>query len=190
MRLVCAIVVLCLAMHSIAATGGKPTCNSHTNYTLCTEQKGCSWCGSKDFVYPNGVCYETGSGTCCVANQTLNYYCSPSALICTAGQVCNVVADPNEFDPECLASSCCTKEDPVWCGGDGNLCYPKGTQCCDNLGGTCNGTSVCCGTEYTGLACCDPHFSSCCESPDGYSHWCCPLDQECDPDNWCTGKAQ
>ncbi|CUG20870.1 Hypothetical protein, putative, partial [Bodo saltans] len=139
----------------------------------------CEWCGNESQSYPDSACYERGAGlSCCSAKQT-NDMCFNSVQICTESQTCYQEPSDTGFGL-CLVPMCCGDPTPTPCTP---TCIAADGVCCGG-GLSCNAGQSCCGGEEVGFACCD-EGASCCSTPDGYDHWCCPANQQCNINGGC-----
>ena len=157
-------------------------CAQYRQYEACASQEACDWCGNKSFSPPTALCYKKNPALTCCAETVIpaNFFCAPTAKLCNSTSKCSVEMHETSYGP-CPSTACCPDSHPVPCDGE---CLTVGSQCCGG-GMSCNATQYCCGGEFVGLACCKNEGDQCCESPDGYSHWCCASTQDCNVNGGC-----
>lgn len=155
-------------------------CSVYRRAKQCITDPRCLWCGNVSLAPPNAFCHaRNDTGACCNPPYSPSYECVQTARFCSASEMCIIVDDVNTFG-ECNLARCCPKGNPVACGYE---CYAAGWSCCGPFGDACNATQTCCGS-FTGTCCAREQV--CCESPDGYSNWCCAAGAQCTINGGCA----
>jgi hypothetical protein len=175
------VLVAVVAVTSSTAMETTTNCTTLGTSTDCSSHLHCEWCGNQ-----YGMCFERGVGLSCCApiNQT-NIMCGSSVQVCTETETCYRQPIDTTYGV-CQAPVCCGPGNPVPCAP---TCLATGGICCGGGSGlSCNAGQMCCGGEEVGFACCDED-GSCCSAPDGYDHWCCAANQQCDINGGCDPAA-